>query len=292
MLWKGTKVTISNYSEVFKDYPVDIREVIRGAILDSTPIEPYIRWGINPYFLWQIKLCLDEGIDNIWFTKIFNSGELLYEIRGMNREGINLKPLEDILLDNHLSEDYCKYVIKWYKRGVVLDKYNIGIIPKPLLEIFDFGISSGYPMYLFNTGILYGRNYIIFCLRILSNGKDITKFLGGEWDEANLSLLAKYSAGKYYDKMIDYITPNILPSVLEGIYDCLKVGMPIEDITALDEEGLYVYSKAHLALIREAYVNKYDYTELLNIGVSEASDRLNEMKLKASKRLSGVLRKN
>ena len=148
-------------------------------------------------------------------------------------------------------------------------------------------------MQKFNNGIQFTDEYIRSCLRILANKRSITKFLKGDWDLPNLSLLEKYSKTKYYDKFIDYISKDITPSVLEEIYECCKVGMPIELVSMIDEDGIYVFSGTHIGLARDAYLKDYDYKTLLNpeLTFSEANALYNEMGLNATKRLSGRLRR-
>lgn len=289
MLWKGKKVNINNYNEVFAEFPLDIREVVRSAILDDTPIEHYIKRGVDPYLLWQIKLGLDEGLDSEWFS-ILRSGNVLKSIRDMKARNINIEPLKEVLRQYRLDDEYYKYILNWYNKGIALEKYNFSIIPKKLLETFGYGVSRGYPMHMFNTGVSYNSEYILYCLKILANGKNISKFLSGSWDDANMALLTKYSSSKYYDKLIDYVTINITPSILEELYECCKVGMPLDEISAIDDDGIYVYSKLHLEKAREAFLLKLDYRELLNVKAHETTDKLFEMQL-SQKRLHGVLKK-
>lgn len=294
MIWEGKLVSLSNYREIFKGYSNDTLEIIRSALIDCTPIEKYIRgFKNNPYVLWQIKLCLDEGIDEKWF-KICPNGYTLSRVRALVSKGINVSPLADILENSNLSEEYFEYIIKWYEGGTYLGDYDFSILPKDLLGVFDYGIKLGFPMHLFNNGINFKYEYVLACLRILSNKKNIGRFLDGEWDLANINLLAKYSKTKYYDKMIGHVSSSITPSVLEEIYECCKVGMPLKDVSVLDSDGIYVFSGVHIGLAREAFLDNLDYRGILKPGISvfDATSVLNELKLNSSKRLSGRLRKN
>lgn len=293
MIWNGKKVNINNYNEVFKDFSVDVREVIRGALLDDTPITPYIsKFKKDPYMLWQVKMGLDEGIDTEWFH-LLNSGKLLQKVRVLTKKGINLNPLKKIIKPE-LSEKYCDYIFSWYSKGVSLEKYDFSILPESLLEVFDKGISLCYPMYIFNNGVCFTDGYVLCCLKILSNKKSVSMFLGGDWDEANLALLGRYAGTKYYDNMIEYITKDVTPSILEEIYECCKVGMPLDEITKVDSDGVYLYRKSHISLIREAFLNKYNYEELYNpnLSTAEVSEIYSEMSLGSMKKLKGRLRKN
>lgn len=293
MLFGKKRVNINNYSEIFKNYSKDIKEVIRSAILDDTPIAPYIeRFKNNPYMLWQVKMSLDEGLNARWYD-IIGSGRVLYNLRDMNRRGINIKPLMRYF-SKGLSDSHCEYIIKWYKEGYALEKYNFDILPENLLEYFDYGIKLGYPMYLFNNGVNFKKEYLMCCLKILSNSKNINNFLDGTWNIENLELLSKYSKSKYYDKLIQYITKEITPSVLEELFKCCKVGMPFDDIASIDKEGLYIYSGVHISLIREAFINDWNYKSLLDtsLSINDIHSLLSSMKYSSMKKVSGRLRKN
>lgn len=293
MLWGNKKININNYSEVFKDYSKDVKEIIRSAILDDTPIEPYI--GIyrnNPFMLWQVKMAIDEGLEYFWFD-ILSSGNTLCKLRELHSKGINIRPLKDYF-SKGLSESHYNYIIKWYGEGNSLSKYNFEILPHNLLGVFDYGITLGYPMYLFNNGVNFSEEYIMCCLKILSNSKNISKLLNGEWNIENLELLSKFSKSKYYDKLIGYVTKDITPSVLEELYNCTKVGMPLECVSAIDSSGVYVYSAIQISIVREAYLDNLDYNKLLIPGasVNEINSILNSLKYNSIKKVSGRLRKN
>ena len=293
MLWGNKKVTINNYKDIFKDYSRDVNEVIRSAILDDTPIEPYIdRFRNNPYLLWQVKMSIDEGLDSFWFD-VVSSGSILVDLRVLHRKGINIVPLIKYFSEG-LSDSHYEYIIKWYGEGYSLSKYNFDILPDDLLESFDYGIRLGYPMHFFNNGVQFSREYIMCCLKILSHGHSIGRFLDGSWCIENLELLSRYSKSKYYGKMIGFVSKDITPSVLVEMFECCKVGMPLEEISVVDFNGVYVYSGVHLSIIREAYLNNWDYRSLLDtsLSINELNSRLNVMKYNSSKKVSGRLRKN
>lgn len=292
MIWQSKKVNLNNYNEVFKDYTVDVREVIRSAILDDTDIAKYIRcYRDDAFMLWQIKLAIDEGVNPRWFsaTSRFTT---IKKIRQLKYKGINVDSVLPYIEGNALTETCIEYILKWFERGVVLEKYDFSILPNALLDVFDYGVGLRYPMYIFNNGVQYTDEYIRLCLKILSNKKQISKFLNGDWDIANLSLLAKYSSTKYYDILVEYVSVSITPSILEGLYECCRIGIPLERVAIVDEDGIYIYSREFIELIISAFTNKYDYTKLLGASMSEAYCIYSELELESSRKLSGRFRKN
>lgn len=292
MKWGSNKVTINNYSDIFKDYSKDIKEVIRSAILDDTPIEKYIDlYKGNPYMLWQVKMSLDEGIEED-LIRLLDSGIILKELRDMNIRGININPLKKYF-KRGLSYSHYEYILKWYKEGYVLDKYDFDILPTTLLEVFDYGLHLGYSMDIFNNGVPLSRDYILNCIRIMSNGKSVDKFLKGDWDIENLILLSRFSKSRYYDRFIGYIDKEITPSVLEELYFCCMEGVPLDEVAVKNSDGVYVYSGIHISKIREAFNNNWDYKELLNpdLSIKELNKMIIDMQYNSNKKLSGRLRK-
>ena len=291
MKWKGVKVNITNYQDVFKDYSVAVREVVRGAILDDTPLGKYIdRYKDNPYLLWQVKMALDVGVEGFWLENSL-SGEILEKIIDMVSKGINIEPLKPHFSCG-LNAEYLKYIMKWYNMGISLDGYDFSIVQKDLLSLYDRAFESGVSMRVYNTGIPYSQRYLNSCIVINSNGRDVSKFLDGKWDEETITLIAKYSRSKYYEKYIVYIKNVITPSVAEELFECCKIGIPLDEISKISD-GVYVYSAIHLSYIRSAYLSDLDYTKLLNpnYSIDEVLSIISEMEYNSRKKVSGRLRK-
>ena len=294
MYYNGTRVNINNYKSVFKGCSRGVLDVVRSAILDDTPLGKFIDLCCDDYhLLFEVKMALDVGLDISFLDTFMGSGcsfEVLATLRGLYSKGININPLLKYF-ENRVSYPHIKYIVKWYGKGYSLERYDFSILPSELLEVFDYGFSLNYPMYLFNNGKQYSESYIRCCLKLLSNSKPIDMFLGNDWHIENLDMLASYSKSKYYDKLIEYVTVNITTSVLEELMLCCRSGMPLDGVSALDEDGLYVFDPNMIRLIRGAFNNKYDYTRLINTELSFSDMRsiYKEMELSSRKRISGRL---
>lgn len=297
MQYKGKRVNLSNYNKEFENLSRDSRDVIRSAILDDTPLGVYVdKFGRDPYMLWQIKLGLDEYLDSRWFS-IAKSGEALYKVRELSNKGINI----DILLDFVTEETpdvYLGYVLRWYEMGVNVEKYKFDILPEKLLNVFDFGLKRGFPMYLFNTGkaYRYSERYIKSCLVIMSNRKSIEGFLDGDWDESILETLGEYSKSKYYDRVIKYTEKCITLSLLEALLKCVKSGMldkDLERIFVVDEEGYYVYDSFRVEVFLKAFEKDLDFSSLLDtsLSIKDLYLRLDELELTKNTKIKGRLGK-
>lgn len=292
MQYKGTKLTLNNYREELSDCSIDVLDVVRSAILDDVQLGAFIqKYKNNPYMLWQVKLGMDEYMDTYWFT-LAHSGEELAMLRKYKSRGLNINSLKKYFMLK-LPSVYYTYILKWYEQGVQLDKYDFSILPESLLDVFDKGISRGYYMSVFNNGISYEPEYIVLCLRIMSKKKSIVQFLNGDWDIENLRLLSEFSKSKFYDKLDEYVTKEITPSVLSEIIECTKCGMNLEELCIVDDEGIYVYSPYHIKMIREAYMENLDYSVLLDssLSLTDVNMKFTELSLSSKKKLSGKLYK-
>lgn len=293
MIWKNKRVNMSNYQEVFRGYSRPIRELVRSAIMDDTPIGNYIdKYKNNYHMLWEVKLALEVGLDPKWFD-IVTSHALLSEVRVLFENGMDIEPLAKHF-SMQLSSDHYKYILKWYKQGISLDKYDFSIVDRKLLSVYDSYFNLGISMEVFNTGESYSVRYLVACVSIYRSGNDVSKFLDGKWDEENLLLLAKYSKSKYYKKMIGYVDKEVTPSLLEEMYALVKQGSGHYEELFKVVNGEYVYSDRKLALIRKALLKGYDYVSLIDdtLSLDDMYSKYNELELTSKRKVSGRLRKN
>ena len=295
MIWKGIKVNINNYQSVFRGYPKGTLEVIRGAILDDTNLGDFIDlYGKDCHLLFEIKVSLDSGLDSDLIFSILKgssgSFDVLNKVVNIKSRGFNIKPLLRYF-NIGLSVSHINYILNWYERGFSLERYDFSILPSSLLEIFDYGLSLNYPMYIFNNGVQYEEGYIKACLKILSNKKSVDMFLDGSWYIDVLEMLSGYSKSKHYDKLLEYVTKNITTSMLEELYHCCRIGMKLDEVSKINDDGLYVYEPVKVRIIREAFLKGYDYKKLMNpeLSVLDMSTMLNTMIISPNKKISGRL---
>lgn len=294
MKYKGTILILDNFREVLKDYSLDIQDTVRSAILDGVDLEDYlVTCKENPYRLEQIRLGIKEGLEKDFFR--LTSGDLIYRIRDLKKNGVNLAPLLKYCKES-LSREYFEYMLSWYKEGFVLDNLNIAVIPKDLLEVFDYGLRRGYPMQLFNKGVNYSQDYIKCCFKILSNNKDVTAFLKGDWKTEVLRLIAAFSHYQVskYNNLIGHIDNTTDVEHIEKYIECVKAGMPLNEVTKIDKSGKPIYTPKQIDVILQAFVKKLDYKQLYNskLSVSELEGMLLAMEVDNKRKISGRLYKN
>lgn len=290
MKFKGNELILDNFRSVLSDYSVDVQDVVRSAILDGVDISAYIPvCKNNPLRLDQIRLGIKEGIDEVFFS--VKSGEYLYKIRKLDSRSLDL--VSQKIEKNSLSGDSLEKLIDWVLKGYNIQGINVSIIPKSLYEVFEQGFQRGFDMSIFNDGRLYNQEYLKYCLVILSNGKDITPFVGNNsdlWSMDCIKLLASFSrvnSLEKWHKLISVISPDVKTDTLKSLISCVKTGI---DIKKLVDNN---WSSACIEYLLKAYESKYDYTKLIDIGPDEVllSSTLNQMMLNKSKRVSGRLRK-
>lgn len=290
MKFKGNELILDNFRSVLSDYSVDVQDVVRSAILDGVDISAYIPvCKNNPLRLDQIRLGIKEGIDEVFLS--VKSGECLYKIRKLDSRSLDL--VSQKIEKNSLSGDSLEKLIDWVLKGYNIQGINVSIIPKSLYEVFEQGFQRGFDMSIFNDGRLYNQEYLKYCLVILSNGKDITPFVGNNsdlWSMDCIKLLASFSrvnSIEKWHKLISAISPDVKTDILKSLISCVKTGI---DIKRLVDNN---WSSACIEYLLKAYESKYDYTKLIDIGPDEVllSSTLNQMMLNKSKRVSGRLRK-
>lgn len=287
MKYKGEVVLLDNFRTLFYDYSVDIQDVVRSALLDGVDIVKFI--GLckdNPYRLDQIRLAMKEKLPQGLY-KVSN-GDIIYKIRKLYQRGVNLSAVERQLNSGSLSDEYTEYMLSWVAEGISIDSLNLAIIPKGLLETFDYGLRSGFSMVEFNNGISYSPEYIKLCLKILKDEKSITFLLGGEYDLEVLRYIAAFS--KIEDKKWNELTTNIDSDIDDVrtimLIKLVKAGVSISDLQQKGSNGDYIYSYECLVIIHSACLGQLDYKTLIKSTTDPIRMRsmADEMELKLNKK--------
>ena len=287
MKFKG----LDNFRSELKEFIVDIQDVVRSAILDGVDISDYIEdCSNNPYKLEQIRLAMKENLSKDYFRL---SGDSIYQIRKLNSRGVALSHIEKQLKSN-LSDEYMSYLVRWVDEGINVSKLNIAIIPKNLLETFDYGLSKGFDMSIFNTGISYTSKYIMLCLQIAKNGKPISFLLNGDYSIASLEVLVKFSkvSETHWERLISVIDCNTSSERVYLLCNLCKTNLDLNVLQRRDQ-GKYVYANSCLSVLVEAFTANLDLKELLlETDPSAMKSKKDAMVLKSKRKVSGRFVKN
>lgn len=290
MKFKGKILILDNFRQVLKEYTVDVQDVVRSAILDNIDISQYID-SCNPYKLDQIRLALKEGLNPTFFSV---SGEMLYQIRKLTKEGFDLREIEKPLKAN-LSPEHTEYVIQWVLDGVKFSNINIALIPKKYLSVYDKGLRAGVNMEKFYKiqKSLVSPQYIECCIVLETMGRNTEILCKNVWNIEVLELLKKYSDLSLREwKLVEtYIKYS---DSVERVNYLLQMIMNNIDISDLQKQnyGEYIYDSDCLAIILEGYRENIDIKKLMSTTDSnEMSTLLTELKLKKVQKVSGRLMK-
>lgn len=264
MNYKGETVLLDNFRTLFYDYSIDIQDIIRSAILDDVDILDYIDiCKDNPYKLDQIRLSKKENLSNELYK--ISSGDILYRIRKLNQRGINLSYIERQLSLGSLSEEYIQYMLTWVAEGINVSNLNISIIPRDLLDTFDYGLRSGFSMKEFNNGIVYSPEYIKLCLKILKDNKSISFLLDGDFSIEVVRALACSSKmeGKKWKELVHNISSDINEERVVILIKLVNLGILLKDLQKKTKSGSYVYSYDCLDIVYMACMRKLNYKVLI-----------------------------
>lgn len=289
MKFKGKDLILDNFRQVLSEYTVDVQDVVRSAILDNVDITKYID-SSSPYKLDQIRLAMKEGLNSTFYSV---SGEMLYQIRRMAKEGLNLQPLEKQLKSN-LSEEHTEYVVKWVLEGVNFSKINIALVPKRLLAIYDRGLRAGVDMSKFSKiQKLVSPKYIDACVTLERAGKNTDFLCKVVWSTDVVEYLQKQAdISKQNWKCIEN---NIFPfdpiDRVSLLVSMIRNNIDISKMQVTEGKD-YIYNVECLQLILEGYRENIDIEKLMEkTDPEEMESVLAELKLKKEIKVSGRLMK-
>ena len=294
MKYKGRQLLLDNFRVLLSEYSVDVQDVVRSAILDGVDITKYLgECRDNPYRLDQIRLCLKEGISNS--ILLLQSGSMIYKLRKLQSEGMDLSSIVVQLSKGTLSEIYLDKVIGWIEKGYKISELNVSIIPRGLLDVFEYGLSIGNSMLKYNNGKDYSEQYLRMCLRVENNGKNVDFLLGGDYSLESVGVLYKYSkmnVGKWND-VCRHIDKNISSSRLELLMKLALNEIPIRKLQVISC-GRYVYSEEYLEYLLSVVKDNLDIDSLLKraTDVVELKSIVGEILVERGKRLGIRLRKH
>ena len=233
MVFRGERLMMDNFRTVLKDYPIDIQDIVRSAILDMVDISKYIDpCKDNPFRLDQIRLGLKEGLNPKYFT--YNRGDIIYGIRKLTNQGVNLSPLTKYK-DSDLTKIYLWFIIQWCKEGYNISNLDLTIVPEYLLGTFNEGLKSGVDMSVFNNGIQYPVRYLEDCIHIKSEGLDVQKFLMGDYSTQILDYLSDLVNDKRkYKSIYDVISYD---DSMDRVMNYEKICAMSKDLVPYAERG-------------------------------------------------------
>ena len=282
MKYKGHKLLLDNFRSVLKGYSVDIQDVVRSAILDDVDVSEYID-SCSPYKLDQIRLCLKEGISSSYFV---TSGEVLYKLRCMVHDNVDISPIEKYLRAS-LSDEHLEYLLSWLKDGVNFSSVNVATIKKFMLPVYDKGLRWGINMKKYLK--IDSKRYLELCIQMERQGIDTSVFLRSEWDCSVMEFLSRSVSlsAEDWDKIYKYIGSSDSVYRVQLLVQMIKNNIDIKPWQATVGTG-YKYSSDCLKEVLNAYGENMDISEFLKANsYKEVKDMYAKMKLSKEAKVSG-----
>lgn len=281
MNYQGREITLDNYRTVFKGYSLDTLDEIRSALLDSTPIFPYLRR--SPEDLHQIRLAMLEAVPGDFFTL---SAPVLKEVRALLSSGQSCEVTRQ-WVSKGLSDDVLLQVIKWEQKGYYLSNIDFSYVRPAHFDTIETALRNNIDVASFLTpDILQGYSpYAVHTLFSIGN-PDLVK------EHLSDNILALISSNPY---MAGWkITSNSSYDTLSALSD-VREEIPREVFNKLathDEEGYFMFADFQVYRLSELYgmlgKESLTYFDPAN-SVSFLNHLLLEAKTEKRKRMRGTL---
>lgn len=291
---RGILITMNNYFEVFKDFEPDIIDEIRSAVLDDTPISPFIKpCGSDSFKLGQFRMALREYVPKEYLNPKL-SGRCVYLIRQCFRSGIDMSSLlpyikGSLKLENASIESIIKVLIA----GGDIRKVDFTIVPKDNIEIICEGLIKKFPMWLCVSSEGYlTTSFIRQLMKGMQLQVDIHPFLNGKWSEEQLVLILSNARALNVNEFLEYVNYKFSVEHLVEVIDLARDDYDYTLLCLQDEDGspsfnpyqMVVLSKA----IKDDVINEDMYNP--NINDMDMEDMYNELLAKKEAERKPVLK--
>lgn len=288
-MYRGkVKVTLENYSDLFKEYSLDIRDEVRSMLLDGLDLSEWVELCKNdPFRLMQVRLAVKEGLSSEFLAIPY--GSALYGVRGLSSKGYDLSGLLPYI-DSGFSESQWSYIISWVKAGKLNADTHLERLPSSMWSYVDKGFACGLPMGVFMDGKVRSETFMYAMLVLMSKGYSTSKYLRGVWRDEVIEKLAEYSSRSWFVMVHDSVVPTISYSFLDNLGKLAGKGIPLgKYLQHLD--GVYLYQDYHLSFIAKAAANNLDYSRLddSNLRFFECESIYKELESESLKKFRGRL---
>lgn len=282
MKYKGVDLTFENYATRLEGFSQDIKDEVRSAILDNTPIGDFIDvCRDDPFRLQQLRLAAKEFYPT-WVFKV-EDGANIYRIR--NLSGVSVEMVEN-QVSAGLPREYIEELISWIEEGVVIpEDFNMRRVPKTILTPVSTAIKSGVDPNAIVKLSKGNEEAAGLYVQIAVKGLSLGKFEGKNLLNSCLGSVAELAGRPYIGTVVELLEPRSGSEEVEVLWELAKSGF---DFSLF--EGDY-YTSMQLSWIHQAFIEKFDVTKMLDteLNNSELNEIYNTLATDRSKRLSGRL---
>lgn len=281
MRYQNMEVTLDNYTEIFSQYPLDILDEIRSALLDGLPILNYL--NRSPEDLHQIRLAMLEGVSAEFFTL---PASLLKSVRSAVTAGHSLHNFRQYL-NKGISHTLLDTILQWDMKGYSISNLPLEYLTEDNVPLFTSMLrrNTDIAPYLTASAVpLESMQYVVKLAR-----PDLLE------DAPSMDVLRYLCSHR---NLLGYkITSQTSLDMLEALQELYASDLRQQDaesykvLTQHDEQGNFLYMPFQLDRVLDAFEKHYDYKRLMNpsLGVSALNTLLLEEKFKQRKRLGGKL---
>lgn len=282
------EVTLENYSLVFRGYPVDILDEIRSAVLDNTPISPYIDVCINDsYKLGQIRLALRELISKSYLCR-YMTGRTVWLIRSCTDADIDISSILQYIRGSNLliEPSTMEKILEFMYIGIDLSKIDFTEVNVGLVDVVCQGVSQGCPLWLLVPEINnMDESMVEVLIRGMQLGLDSTLFMDRSWDRNILYLIFSYSTRIDIVAFVTSISNRFSYGVVRCLLDLALSDLDYKLLCVKCDDGLPLYNKFQIAELSLALKSGVLVSDMLNPTLSDLEMRSMRTKLQ-SKNLS------
>lgn len=282
MKYKGVDLTFENYATRLEGFSQDIKDEVRSAILDNTPIGDFIDvCRDDPFRLQQLRLAAKEFYPT-WVFKV-EDGANIYRIR--NLSGVSVEMVEN-QVSAGLPREYIEELISWIEEGVVIpEDFNMRRVPKTILTPVSTAIKSGVDPNAIVKLSKGNEEAAGLYVQIAVKGLSLGKFEGKNLSNSCLGSVAELAGRPYIGTVVELLEPRSGSEEVEVLWELAKSGF---DFSLF--EGDY-YTSMQLSWIHQSFIEKFDVTKMLDteLNNSELNEIYNTLATDRSKRLSGRL---
>lgn len=276
-VYRNKTVTFDNYKKVFEQYSPDVLDEIRSAILDSTPIMPFIEpCAKDDEKLKQLRLALREMIP-LQYLSAQMTANTIRMIRRAFATGLDLSDILPYISGKSLlvEPDTFEKLVQIPFTGNHIDKkLDFTRVPKSLVDIFVKGQIKGYPMWLLlpdDTVIVskLTEERVEALMRGMYLNIDIHPFLDTDWNIKSLYLLFSYGSSCDLDRILTLVSPKFSCEQLDCLLKLEKEGIPVARLCVKDDDGYPLFNEFQMESLGTAMRQHVLTDEMLNWKLSD-----------------------
>lgn len=257
----GKIATLGNYLELSKNYSTDIQDEIRSAILDDTPISPYIHKCRDDSFkLNQIRLAIREYVPSRYISVKLSATNLQW-IRKIHRRGYSMNVLDKYLTKRgilSISCDSLDVILSAYYDGVNVDSVDFNTVSDGLVGLICAGLSKQYPMWIITeSSSNKSKEFIQLLMKGMNLNLDIHPFLEGDWDVDKVQPILSSACKMEYTVFMKHVNCRFSAEQIDIILGVATKYLDFLPLCLKDEEGYPVFNVHQMSVLAD--IIEYNY---------------------------------